>query len=424
MTEFTSLRPTSGASHASSNTPLSERSSGKQPATRGLHSNSVSSNAASSSRGSAAAEGREKNRTVRTLPPWVQSVEEDDDDLEAARRLPPRTPPSARPAYHPYIPTPKPNADRGRVFDHVREGTPVTITTPVSETASKWQAFAKSSGYVRPESQREILVDEDWMKENMADLDAPWRPETGINEKQRIPGYWLFVPQKRKLKLKKLHRNLMHNPMVPLIVRLIVLTFSTLALALAGSIFQKANRSGCTRGPSTYMAIIIDVIAIVYTCYITYDEYTSKPLGLRSPRAKMRLIFLDLIFIVFDSANLSLAFDSLTDERWACREGIFADNQGQEGISSLSTCTLNHEICVRQQALTATLLIALVAWLVTFAVSTLRYVHPIRAFSSTLGCSTDMMQTYRTSGKVIPNLFVTFLYRFCPSHVPLPKHSL
>ena len=113
------------------------------------------------------------------------------------------------------------------------------------------------------------------------------------------------------------------------------------------------------------MAILVDIVAILYTSYITYDEYTSKPLGLRSPNAKMRLIFLDLAFIVFDSANLSLAFQALTDERWVCR---ISDDDGG------NTCLFSHDICARQKALTATLFIALLAWLTTFAVSTLRSV--------------------------------------------------
>jgi len=112
------------------------------------------------------------------------------------------------------------------------------------------------------------------------------------------------------------------------------------------------------------MAIIVDAIALVYILYITYDEYTGKPLGLRSAKAKMRLIFLDLFFIVFDSANLSLAFASLSDVRSSC-----VDAQGE--ISGYNDLKIN-TICGRQMALAAVLLVALVAWLMTFSVSVLR----------------------------------------------------
>lgn len=241
----------------------------------------------------------------------------------------------------------------------------MTLTTPISEHASKWKQFAKASDYdyVRPPTSRGQVVDDEWIKENLPDLEAPWHPIDKEDEEEE-QGFWLLSASKRRRRLNRFHRNLMNHPMVPLVVRLIVLTFSCLALGLAGTIFHKSDSAGCENNSSTWLALIVDVVAIIYTTYITYDEYTSKPLGLRSHNAKMRLIFLDLLFIVFDSANLSLAFQALTDERWVCRNSE----------SGPSVCLFSNDICVRQKALTATLLIALVAWLLTFAISTLRYV--------------------------------------------------
>lgn len=162
----------------------------------------------------------------------------------------------------------------------------------------------------------------------------------------------------------------MLNPLVPLTTRLVVIVFSGLALGLAASIWSRVDDiPGCKRGSSTYMAIIVDVVAIAYTFYVTYDEYTSKPLGLRSPRAKMRLIFLDLFFIVFDSANLSISFEFLTDPNWACQLNNPRDPNDQ--------CPSDADICRRQRALTGTLLVVLVAWLLTFAISTLRLMERV-----------------------------------------------
>lgn len=110
------------------------------------------------------------------------------------------------------------------------------------------------------------------------------------------------------------------------------------------------------------MAIVVDAVALVYLVYITFDEYTSKPLGLRSPSAKARLILLDLFFIVFDSANLSLAFNSLSEVTGSCTEAEV--NQIID--------PRNNNICVRQKALASVLLVALLAWLLTFCLSVLR----------------------------------------------------
>lgn len=152
---------------------------------------------------------------------------------------------------------------------------------------------------------------------------------------------------------------------MPLIFRLIVLSFSVCALGMSGSIFERLSHddNNCEKGASTYMALIVDAIAIPYILYITVDEYRSPPIGIRPSGEKFRLTLLDLIFIVFDAANLSLAFQALTDPEWICREG------GQ--------CKQQERICDLQKALAGLLLIALVAWISTFVVSLVRLMHKV-----------------------------------------------
>lgn len=108
------------------------------------------------------------------------------------------------------------------------------------------------------------------------------------------------------------------------------------------------------------MAIVVDVVAVPYILYITWDEYTGKPLGLRSPKAKIRLVLLDLFFIIFESANLALAFAALTDHDGSCKNG---PKNGSNRI-----------VCDRVKALCGILMVALIAWSMTFAVSIFRYV--------------------------------------------------
>lgn len=138
-----------------------------------------------------------------------------------------------------------------------------------------------------------------------------------------------------------------------------VLTTSIVALAIASSVHHLSNRYTYAQNASTTMAIVVDVVAIPYILYITYDEYTGKPLGLRLPKAKIRLVLLDLFFIIFESANLALAFTALTDRNGACRVGPVTDR--------------NSIVCGRVKALCAILMIALIAWSLTFAVSIFRY---------------------------------------------------
>ncbi|KAF2127816.1 hypothetical protein P153DRAFT_377319 [Dothidotthia symphoricarpi CBS 119687] len=328
----------------------------------------ASSKGSASAAGTEARENREKQRAVRSLPPWVQTADED-DNADVTSLLLPRTPTSIRPASHHYMPTPKSNVP-GRKFDHAREGAPVTLTTHVTDSASKWAQFAAASQFDaldRPLSSRGQIVDDAWMAENMPDLEKPWEPIEQDDEAEKLKGFWLFNPAKRRRKVTRWHRTMMNHPIVPAMIRMVVLTFSILALSLAGAIFHRSDSAGCEKNASTWMAMVIDVTAVLYTVYITYDEYTSKPLGLRSHNAKMSLIFLDLAFIVFESANLSLAFQALTDDTWACTQSTGPNSQ----------CAYTRGICVRQKALVATLLIALVAWLGTFTISTLRLIHRV-----------------------------------------------
>ncbi|USP75556.1 hypothetical protein yc1106_02830 [Curvularia clavata] len=337
-------------------------------ATRKSQAYSISSTPrtlASSNRSlTASAENRERQRAVRSLPPWVQSAE-DEENVDATSFLLPRTPSTVRHANHNFCPTPKSNVP-GRKFDHVREGTPVTLATPVSDTAPKWKQFTQASNLDRPISSRGQIVDDDWLRDNMPDLEQKWEPISEAATDEPIKGFWLFTSEKRKRKLIRFHNTIMNHPMVPAVIRAIVLIFSILALSLASSIYRHSDNFGCTNNSSTWMAILVDIVAILYTVYITYDEYTSKPLGLRSHNAKMSLIFLDLAFIVFESANLSLAFQALTDEKWACVES-----------GSENACPYRTSICERQKGLTATLFIALIAWIATFAISTLRLIHRV-----------------------------------------------
>ena len=148
------------------------------------------------------------------------------------------------------------------------------------------------------------------------------------------------------------------HPLVPLIFRIIVLATSCIALGLSGSIFQLSREYFYNQNPSTLMAIVVDVVAIPYIVYFTWDEYTGKPLGLRSPKAKIRLVLLDLFFIIFESANISLAFATLRDENGSCRAG---------------PTPTNVIICGRLQALCGILMVALIAWNATFSISIFRY---------------------------------------------------
>ncbi|RPA94520.1 hypothetical protein L873DRAFT_1830333 [Choiromyces venosus 120613-1] len=293
---------------------------------------------------------------VRTLPTWVQRREEDEDDLISPPPTAHRRPPERS------------------VHDAQRETTPVMIS-PLREHASRWRGFVEVTSYPPQSSQSEKRVDDGWLSQQ-GDLSSPWLSNNRDMENQgggvgEENDGTLFVSSKtRKIWYKRAHVMLLNNPMVPLTFRALIWVLSLLALGLACSVFQLSNKYDFEQKPSTIMAIIVDVVALIYLIYITYDEYSGKPLGLRSPKAKMRLVMLDLLFIIFDSANLSLAFDTLFDVRWSCRSAANTKAQIQ------SSRTVD-PICDRQRALAAFLFLALCAWVSTFTVSVFRLVERV-----------------------------------------------
>lgn len=247
------------------------------------------------------------------------------------------------------------------MHDRQREALPVTINPHSNENASRWATFAKTTAYPKVSTQGEKLVSNDWLTENLADYSQPWQANEQDDDAQDDSRYHAFR-RKRTAWWKRLQHTILRNPIVPLVFRLTVWSFSLVALALGGSIHHLSIKYKHPQGPSALMAIIVDAVALVYILYITYDEYTGKPLGLRSAKAKIRLIFLDLFFIVFDSANLSLAFEALSAVTGSCTNAEVDARIDPR----------NNAICGRQMALASVLLIALIAWLMTFSISVLR----------------------------------------------------
>ncbi|KAJ5676971.1 uncharacterized protein N7477_002604 [Penicillium maclennaniae] len=300
---------------------------------------------------------RSQHFSLRTLPAWIRSVEvvDDGEEAQASDHLLPSQPNDARVAQHNHSPHATSRQEYS-LFDESQ--------SPSQTRESRWKTFSRAIQYPREPNGEIKEVTPEWMNDNLGDYSGPWRGKLLEGDS---PEYPLHNNGRREVWFKRFHNQLLRSPIVPLILRMTVWSFSLSALALGGSI-QHMAKGRHSEGPSALMAIIVDAVALVYLLYITFDEYTSKPLGLRSPSAKARLILLDLFFIVFDSANLSLAFDSLSNVTGSCTE---ADINYQ--ISPQ-----NNAICARQKALASVLLVALLGWLMTFAISVLRLVERVQ----------------------------------------------
>ncbi|EPS45292.1 hypothetical protein H072_682 [Dactylellina haptotyla CBS 200.50] len=324
-------------------------------------STKASASAASSERLRFSGDSQLQWRAVRTVPTWVQRYEDESELGEQGPMLPPPTHKSAQKS----------------VWDSQRENVPVTPRSTAND-GSRWKTFAEhSSGrpFTSASERKDLENGAVWGDDG---LSAPWlakkgeeEGDDGENSKREIFG---ISAQRRQIWYKRLHVILLNNPMVPLTFRAIIWVVSLIALSLSAGIYVLSARNHTPQLPSTILAIVVDAIALIYIIYITYDEYSGKPLGLRSPTAKIRLIMFDLVFIIFDSANLSLAFDTLNDVQQSCSA---LPGTSLASGSPDSSFVINQPICTRQRALASFLFLALCAWVSTFMVSVFRLVERV-----------------------------------------------
>ena len=239
--------------------------------------------------------------------------------------------------------------ERGRQWDHLRSAEPVIVPGHLASSSNQpWRSFLSSSRYGHlPNEESQILGPEMLEKlqpgfNNPVDIPRP-------REEPKLRG------TRRSRLYKKLWKNILQDPLVPLFFRVTVLITSILGLALSARIYKDEFRDE-TRDSSerteTLFAVVVDTVAIPYIGYMTWDEYTGKPLGLRPPTQKMSLIMMDLVFIIFKSVSTTLAFETLIYHK-----------------------SLDPQINRYGRALAAFLTIGLIAWTLTFTVNVFRLVQ-------------------------------------------------
>ena len=311
------------------------------------------------------AHDKEAQRLVRSIPAWVHTDEDLSGHLIPGATCFP-TPATAYVAQHNSDPSARRNIAAQKLREKDEEWAPPWPGATPEDTVSRWKAYKSATAYPLLSPDGGQIVSEEWWRENGPDYDQPWLADRDDMDSEDAQMRYRHGIRRRAWYIR-FERTILRSPIVPMIIRMTVMTFSIVALALAASIHHITNKMDPKFGqrPSTDMAIIVDVVAIVYLFYITYDEYSGKPLGLRSARAKMRLIFLDLFFIVFDSANLSLAFVTL-------RQTDCVYNGGLGGKCGDKDIPYFKQILAKQQGLASMLLLALIAWLMTFSISVTR----------------------------------------------------
>lgn len=178
--------------------------------------------------------------------------------------------------------------------------------------------------------------------QNWQDYSEPWRPHQAGLERQEA------ARKSENTWKKSMERFFLKRALGPVLLRSIVFTFSAIGIALAGTLLRLYSGPGQTLKSSPIIAVIINGTALPYLIWQMADEVRGQPLGLRSPSSKMFRILTDLWFIVFESANVALAFDAVREN---------AESNYFQNI---------------QLALSCVILVSLIAWLGAFAISIFR----------------------------------------------------
>ncbi|KAI1426909.1 hypothetical protein F5Y12DRAFT_740454 [Xylaria sp. FL1777] len=265
-------------------------------------------------------------------------------------------------------------ADRpGRRWDHLRSAEPVIMglgyRAPDEDPYDRWRDFIHSSSYGQESHDQYEVVSQDILDQLMPGLDDPVRtPLYPLDSKT--------IKSRKNAWFMRLGNFVLRHPIAPLMFRLIVLISTISALALATVIYRRekdpdiASGSSQTETSQAIVAIIIDSIAIPYILYMTWDEYTGKPLGLRAPAQKVSLTLLDLVFIVLKSASTALAFEALV-----YHSGAGMAQMAKDGVEEWQSLDL-------ARGLAALTLVGLIAWILNFTISVFRLAEKLGAIEN------------------------------------------
>ncbi|GAB0131605.1 hypothetical protein EsDP_00000068 [Epichloe bromicola] len=238
----------------------------------------------------------------------------------------------------------------GRKWDHLRSAEPVIVSNykpapPLG--AMSWQDFVQSSSWGRRANEESQVVDCETLNKLQptfnSDIKVQFHHSDGRAKDNRKT---VAFP-------KRIWNGIMRHPLSPLLFRLGVVVTSILALGIAARIYQMENdlKKDSAERTQSVVAVVVDCVAIPYIGYMIWDEYTGKPLGLRSAIDKISLILLDLFFIIFKSSSMALAFESFI----------------YHGVRHTSLTRLS-------MALAAFQLLGLISWTMTFTINVFRMV--------------------------------------------------
>jgi len=238
---------------------------------------------------------------------------------------------------------------RGHLHDANRSAEPPYISQPLPVLADRYRPFINE--FIDSDT---VLLDPESLNEKFGDYTNEYvhHEDNSTTGAGAIPA--------------RISHYLLFNPWVPGLNRLLMWFLSIATLTL-GAILIRARKDYeegiCDASPD--LLVLLACLAIIYLPYIFFDEYFGKPIGLRKPMSKARLLFFDLSFVIWYTVNVTLSADNAFD-RTARVENVVV----QRCLGSNRGLDL---------AVFVTILLSLVSWILTFSITLLRLVVRIGA---------------------------------------------
>ncbi|KAJ3925869.1 MAG: hypothetical protein NXY57DRAFT_1030771 [Lentinula lateritia] len=188
---------------------------------------------------------------------------------------------------------------------------------------------------------------------------------------------------------KRLRIFLLSNPYVPLLFRLVNISFTTGTLAVAIHIRNWEKRYGLMGivGSSPTLIIIFAPLTLVHVIGAIYLEYFGRPLGLWRTSAKLAHTLSEVLFICAWSAALSLCFDNFFTSLIPCasHSTISWYNSLPRPNYNLPTVegSVGDALCDSQLALICLVFVSLVMYCTNLVISLYRIFEKVKYLPGT-----------------------------------------
>ncbi|KAF9270332.1 hypothetical protein L218DRAFT_952485 [Marasmius fiardii PR-910] len=184
---------------------------------------------------------------------------------------------------------------------------------------------------------------------------------------------------------KRLRIFLLSNSYVPLLFRVINISFTSAALGISVRIRHREAQSGLMGavGSSPTLVIIFAPLTLVHVMIAIYLEYFGRPLGLWRTSGKLAHTLSEVLFICAWSAALSLSFDNFFTSLIPCASEKHTAwyNDLPRPISNLPTFegSIGDKICDDQLSLICLVGVGLAMYCINLIISLYRIFEKVKA---------------------------------------------